>query len=1046
MLGFSQSRKQHLPVVRWCLLLTVLCLPLLGQTQPPAIGSAAVDFEDVILDESFDKYEVFRFDYQALHTMTQRSSGRTHVVLGFEDSQEWALQLDYHDIRAANYREVAITENGFEVLPRRPNITYRGWADGESQVRFSITPEWSLGMIDGPDGTFFLEPLHHMLDNVPPDYYILYNANDVLADPRAHCSFTSVKKYAPPEDKQPQGHAKMDCMEAELATAGDFGMFSRYNSVQNVNDFIITVTNNMEPLYDDFNIDYLIVDQFVPTTAMADPWTSSLEAFDILDDFSVWAPVNMNTHDIGQIWVTRDIEGCGGSDSGLIGCAQEIGDVCGAERYNVCEDFSNSANCLRALSAHELGHNWDGVHGQAGNTNIMWPNIVCAATTWGAGNITRIQNHIDSRDCLEACGTDCTISVGSVSLNESCPGANDGTISAIVAGENNPVTYILSGPVNATNGTGMFTNLPPGNYTLRAVDALFNETCFDEVNVTIDPGVDNTLPIPVCKNMTVELDNNGSYVLSPVDVFNAGASSDNCGTVFVTMINPSSVDCADVFGPVNVTVTVSDGNGNFNNCVSVLTVEDNSQPTIACPGNFSVNNDPGLCGADVNIPPAVAADNCSVSFLKARVRPVNQFNQNIGPWSSFQNDPSGFYAVGRWKVQWRAKDPSNNKTNCIFFFEVIDNEPPVAVCKNPTIEFNGEEKIDMEPDLVWDKLASTDNCGLVFFVSADPAEIPCEDLGMVIPVTVTIEDQYGNMDDCVATVTVDGLPCGWSQQPDGVGCEDGNDVDYDVPTEVFTVNSMDCYNSITTDIDEYAFAQYNLCGDGMITAQVTSLTGNAPGWAGITMRASNDPEDQHVSLMTNLWTQHRTELRLNYGGDVTSSMSAAFNRHWLRIERTGNTFVGRVSFNGFTWFYKFAIQVNMPECLEMGLIVNSSNPGGDNTATFANVDVQGMTFFEFSALPQLNEQVIFGDRGFSFFPNPTSGQITVRLDDFVDLEGDLEVLDLHGRLVEPLHSGLFEYQTEEVDLSGLPPGVYFLRVRLTDGTHSVQRVMVQPQP
>lgn len=39
--------------------------------------------------------------------------------------------------------------------------------------------------------------------------------------------------------------------------------------------------------------------------------------------------------------------------------------------------------------------------------------------------------------------------------------------------------------------------------------------------------------------------------------------------------------------------------------------------------------------------------------------------------------------------------------------------------------------------------------------------------------------------------------------------------------------------------DELASAQRQLCGNGTITARVTSISGSALGWAGVTMRESN---------------------------------------------------------------------------------------------------------------------------------------------------------------------------------------------------------------
>jgi hypothetical protein len=104
----------------------------------------------------------------------------------------------------------------------------------------------------------------------------------------------------------------------------------------------------------------------------------------------------------------------------------------------------------------------------------------------------------------------------------------------------------------------------------------------------------------------------------------------------------------------------------------------------------------------------------------------------------------------------------------------------------------------------------------------------------------------------IYTITEGSLPCGWSAEPNGAGCNAGNSATYNSNTQRFTVTSTNCYypNSFTSDA--LAFAQYDLCGNGSITAEVTSITGNALGWAGVTMRENNTAGAKKAQLMTNL--------------------------------------------------------------------------------------------------------------------------------------------------------------------------------------------------
>ena len=63
-------------------------------------------------------------------------------------------------------------------------------------------------------------------------------------------------------------------------------------------------------------------------------------------------------------------------------------------------------------------------------------------------------------------------------------------------------------------------------------------------------------------------------------------------------------------GTTTNTFQVSDGLGNTASCSFNVTVVDNEAPAITCPGNMTVNNSLGICGAVVNFNSPVGTDNC----------------------------------------------------------------------------------------------------------------------------------------------------------------------------------------------------------------------------------------------------------------------------------------------------------------------------------------------------------------------------------------------------------------------------------------------------
>ena len=73
-----------------------------------------------------------------------------------------------------------------------------------------------------------------------------------------------------------------------------------------------------------------------------------------------------------------------------------------------------------------------------------------------------------------------------------------------------------------------------------------------------------------------------------------------------------TANASDVYpvGTTTVTWTATDGWGNSSTCETYVTVDDVTDPFIACPSNISVQSEPGLCSAQVTVPTALASDNC----------------------------------------------------------------------------------------------------------------------------------------------------------------------------------------------------------------------------------------------------------------------------------------------------------------------------------------------------------------------------------------------------------------------------------------------------
>lgn len=113
-----------------------------------------------------------------------------------------------------------------------------------------------------------------------------------------------------------------------------------------------------------------------------------------------------------------------------------------------------------------------------------------------SAEVTTISNIFAYGAQLAGSGPECDLGISSiVATDENCPGSEDGSITVTTTTTNGPVTYSISGPLNRSNSTGIFTGLPPGTYTVSASDdALPATTCTATGEATIEAGLDQTPP------------------------------------------------------------------------------------------------------------------------------------------------------------------------------------------------------------------------------------------------------------------------------------------------------------------------------------------------------------------------------------------------------------------------------------------------------------------------------------------------------------------------------------------------------------------------
>jgi hypothetical protein len=565
-----------------------------------------------------------------------------------------------------------------------------------------------------------------------------------------------------------------------------------------------------------------------------------------------------------------------------------------------------------------------------------------------------------------------------------------------------------------------FSVAPSGPYELGATDVVLTVSdgqagspC--NAKITVE---DNVAPMALCSNLTVQLNAAGNSTITVADV--DSGSSDACG-IASTSLSQSSFGCADV-GPIAVTLTVTDNNGNPTTCTSSVTIEDKVVPTALCQ-NVTVQLDATGNGSTT----AAAVDNGSNDACGIASTSLSQ--------TSFDCTETGPNPV-----TLTVTDNNGNSATCTATVTVEDDIDPNAVCLSPTVKIQADGTYTLQEGDVYDAANSSDNCGII---SVDfPATIyDCQDVGMVFPVEVTVSDQSGSTGNCIADVTVavgNTLPAEWSANDIG-NPGSGSDYSFD-PCAAngggFTITSGG-YNLLPNTADEMAFAALPLCGNGGIQARIESVSG---GYAGLMIRESSAPGAKMTAIYTNLTNLLRRETRYTTNGARSSGNSFAAFPTMLRLVRQGNYIRGFYK-NSSQWILFHQVYLPMEQCVEMGLAIFTIDPNGQATATFGNVNSTSNLVIPTNGGDTTPAALSALQRA-KVSPNPTSGAFTLDFERPLQVEATAVLRNELGQAIQQLQlpAGTINHNW---DSSNLPRGLYFLELRGAQGYREVLKIVRQ---
>lgn len=314
-----------------------------------------------------------------------------------------------------------------------------------------------------------------------------------------------------------------------------------------------------------------------------------------------------------------------------------------------------------------------------------------------------------------------------VSLNEQYFDAN-GNVIASKQSNNISLSYTL---------VAQIFPLGVNRVVLTATDAAGNVSDPVSFNLTVTDNTSPTIATVVSVTQSNDPGVCGAYVKVPTPL-----ATDNVGLRSFTN-DYTKGSTAVAYYPVGTTIitwTAIDMNGNATTATQSVTVNDTELPVFtSLPVDIAQTNDLDACTAIVTWPAVFVSDNCGAGSGATTLNIVADHHSGEQ------------FPIGTTKVTYTATDIHGNVAKASFNVIVTDNQAPKAITQPKTVTLSNGIVTITAAEI---NNASYDNCGTVT-LSLSKTNFTCNDIGLV-PVLLTVTDQYGNSSTATAMVTVVG--------------------------------------------------------------------------------------------------------------------------------------------------------------------------------------------------------------------------------------------------------------------------------------------------
>lgn len=364
------------------------------------------DTDREILDSYLRDYETFEFPKdENNYALTDED---------FFDIELTLLENKYHievfpnEIRSVDY--VGFVDGKPSGDKRSPCQTFKGTnKDSNREVRLSINENGISGFIQLEDQKLFIEKSAKFgLPNRVFSLFVVYYEKDIIDKGGGYCGVTDEqeKRFLERIMKPSNGPRSSHCHFLKIATDADFAFFQLHDEeIADTNAAILNIINLIEGVYmDTFDVFPRVTFQNVWTTN--DPYTGNP-----ITPEGAWTLVNQlrNYWQANFTGVVRDVvhlfTGVNAYiDNGVFGMVFDLGTIClaPADSYGFTRERFNAF----LTTAHEIGHNFGGIHADGVNCGTPTASIMCQGDKqipmyFSEASITRISNFINANSaCL----------------------------------------------------------------------------------------------------------------------------------------------------------------------------------------------------------------------------------------------------------------------------------------------------------------------------------------------------------------------------------------------------------------------------------------------------------------------------------------------------------------------------------------------------------------------------------------------------------------------------------------------------------------------